>query len=660
MVSRPIVGFLGSLRDDTRGNALAIMTAAVFPLAGLAGGAVDMSRMYLVKSRLQQACDAGVLAGRRVMTGTSVVAEANAMAQAQNFFNINLEQGAYGATVGVFTVTDVREGGVATGNLTGRVAGRATAEVPMTLMRILGMDSETITATCEANLNIANNDIMFVLDLTGSMACTPAGGCSTTISGPNGFGNYFVTEQAGSKIEILRDAVSDFFTTINSATPPSARLRIGFVPYAVNVNMVDVLPQSAMASSHKYRSREALYNTPVYSGTTGGVSAPYWETYPSGSIIKSDCLLYMRNEGTFATPTMSGGPAPAATTAHTFPHDGDATAGGANGEWGWTGAGDTSGTNQSCRRRKTNQVTTYTTRYAFTSWRYGLVDYDTSRFRDPAQTVMLALGNDGTVAEADRNKYWNALQLAGAATGATLTPSRWDGCIEERDANANIDLPATDNLSRWRPSWPDVYFNASGQSVTRNGYGRFYGCTKPARALGTMTQTQVDAFVANATTSAATRFLPLGYTYHDIGMIWGTRLMSGNGIDASNVTTLPANGRPVKRHIIFMTDGIIDPDRYTYGPYGVEDTEKRISGTSGLGDANLVSLHNQRFLAACQQAKDRGISVWTVSFGVARTSQLTSCADNGQDLLVDITNPQGLQNEFQKIAQRIADLRLSQ
>ena len=59
--------FSEGLRKTRRGNTLAIMAAAFFPLAGLIGGGVDMSRIYITKTRLQQACDAGALAGRKAM-----------------------------------------------------------------------------------------------------------------------------------------------------------------------------------------------------------------------------------------------------------------------------------------------------------------------------------------------------------------------------------------------------------------------------------------------------------------------------------------------------------------------------------------------------------------------------------------------------------------
>src|SRR4051812_15333305 len=88
-------GFLGRLRRDQRGATLAMMAAFVIPMIGVVGGAVDISRAYLVKVRLQQACDAGVLAARRTMTGSSVVNDTNAKTQATNFFKINLKTGAY-------------------------------------------------------------------------------------------------------------------------------------------------------------------------------------------------------------------------------------------------------------------------------------------------------------------------------------------------------------------------------------------------------------------------------------------------------------------------------------------------------------------------------------------------------------------------------------
>ena len=60
-------GFLARLTADNRGNTTAIMAAALIPLLAMIGSGLDMSRAYLVKSKLQAACDASSLAARRAM-----------------------------------------------------------------------------------------------------------------------------------------------------------------------------------------------------------------------------------------------------------------------------------------------------------------------------------------------------------------------------------------------------------------------------------------------------------------------------------------------------------------------------------------------------------------------------------------------------------------
>ena len=86
--------FLKRLGQDTRGNALAIMAIATIPVTALAGSAIDTSRMYFVKVRLQQACDSGALAGRKFMVDTTYSADANQ--KAEMFFDNNFKVGVFG------------------------------------------------------------------------------------------------------------------------------------------------------------------------------------------------------------------------------------------------------------------------------------------------------------------------------------------------------------------------------------------------------------------------------------------------------------------------------------------------------------------------------------------------------------------------------------
>src|SRR5262245_56551343 len=98
-----VSGFLTRLLRDTKANTMAMMAIAIIPLAGLVGGGMDMSRMYIVKSRLQHACDAGSLAGRKAMGGGNWVQTVNSVTEyprktAEQFFDSNYDRNAYGGT----------------------------------------------------------------------------------------------------------------------------------------------------------------------------------------------------------------------------------------------------------------------------------------------------------------------------------------------------------------------------------------------------------------------------------------------------------------------------------------------------------------------------------------------------------------------------------
>ncbi len=86
-------GFLGRLRRDIRGNTLAIVGAALVPIAAMIGSGVDMSRAYMARTRLQSACDSAALAGRRVMQNDTV--NQAVVDEARRFFNFNFNQGLY-------------------------------------------------------------------------------------------------------------------------------------------------------------------------------------------------------------------------------------------------------------------------------------------------------------------------------------------------------------------------------------------------------------------------------------------------------------------------------------------------------------------------------------------------------------------------------------
>lgn len=650
-------GFLTRLAKDTRGNVLALTAATVIPMIGMVGSGIDMGRTYLVRTRLQQACDAGVLAARKSITGNAL--DQAAKDQGASFFNINLKTGMYGAENVNFVLSDVTKFDAASGTniATGTVHGEATADVPMTLMKIFGKNNIALTATCEAEINVGNNDIMFVLDVTGSMGCLPTdanSACNTYVGGNTvqTSGIWHTTEKNGSRISVLRQAVKDFFTTVDGAKAPGTRLRIGFVPYSSGVNVSGL--SLTVPANATYITRKANFNSPRHHPSTTYTAWGNDQTF-SSNISNGNCDKYGSNTAftqgsTTFNPSPPGSPQP--PTAYV---DGGAKpADVVQTQYQRKSATWSSG-NQTCVRQRRTATTTYTTKYVFTNWTYTDVSLSTSALN------YVSAASAGANSEVTTQGSYNLIELAAQSgtSGLTITPTSRAQCAEE-DGSQSIAS------ANWWPAWPDLtYGRTDGDTETTTstggnfsqaaiGYGSTaYSCPTAARRLDVMTQAQVNAYVDDA------HFVPHGYTYHDIGMLWGARLMNADtgAMFAADHGAAP-NGRPVQRHIIFMTDGDMQPISRAYGPYGIEAVKGRTNGgTSVTNDSTLKTIHNARFLAACAAAQQNGVSVWVVAFGQALTPELSACASSSTQTFQASTGPQ-LQAAFATIAQRIADLRL--
>ena len=645
MPSQP-KGFFSRLRRDVRGNTLAIVAAALVPLAGMIGSGVDMSRAYMAKTRLQSACDAAALAGRRVMQNDTM--DNTVRDEALRFFNFNFNQGLYATNT--FTPTVTRPS-------SGTVRVTASTRIPTSIMRLFGFTSLPLDVTCDASLNFVNTDIVLVLDVTGSMAQdvngAPANGSS-------------------QKIFALRDAVMALYDELKPVQDQleanSMRLRYGVVPYSSTVNvgaLIRGVNPDYLADSVAYQSRVANYTTQQTSSTADG---PNWEIYPT-SISQADCLNYMQNQafaGFTPTPASSGGPAPTPTVATTFPHDGAATDGGGNGEWGWSGAPDTNATGgKSCRRKRTDTTTTY--RYTYTDDTYQQVTFDTSQFK-LGNRIQLA-SNDGGSTAAPGGYSSQAVLTAGS--GMNTDNVSWNGCIEERQTSApsqittnspsdlaipptaydlNVNLIPTDDATRWRPHWPEVaYYRWPGLDWFGVSVSNAACPAEAVRLQAWRNRGQMESYVA--------QLRPTGSTYHDIGMLWGARLISSGGIFADSPGTF--NGMPVSRHIIFMTDGQMDTDPRVYGAYGIEQNDMRVSGMSNPSENELNGRHLQRFRMICNAAKSMNISIWVIAFGTSLSADMQACASSTNQASTSANRDQ-LIAKFREIGSNIGALRLTQ
>lgn len=609
---------LTRLRRDKRGNTLAMMAMATIPLAGMVGSAVDIGRGYLIKSRLQQACDAGALATRRAMTSNTM--DSSAVAQGNRFFSVNFSPDTAGTASSTFALTGAQNG---------EVTGVATAVVPMTITRVFGNDNVTLNVTCGSRLEIPNTDVMFVLDTTGSMNDCPD---NSTCNG-----------NSSSKIAGIRSAVMDFFDTMATSIPAGAQLRYGFVPYSSTVNVGDALLSSWVPDTYDYRSRVANFNTRVDPVDSS-------ETYGS-TLSAANCTLYQLNR---SYPTLDG-PTYSTTDAGGF------TTTLAYRARDWGGTGTTSGTNRTCRRYRNTSVLPIA--YQFTNFTYQAVNYDTSSFK-AGSTVVVATGTPASnvYVGALAPKTLDMVQLAALPTySGTELNTTWGGCIEERrtvanatfsygslPSNANdldIDGVPSSSDTMWRPAWPEVIWTSSWRPYDNAANG-YTACPAAARKMGVMTRSEVQTYVNGLTA--------IGGTYHDTGMIWGARLISPTGIFASENATAP-NGQPITRNIVFMTDGQMAPNQNIYGLYGLENPDQRVSGGSY---SDLTNRHNSRFRAMCDAARAKNIRIWVVGFGTSLSTDMTACADPSQAFQANDTAT--LRARFAQIASQVARLRLSQ
>lgn len=643
-------GVLGRLARDRRGNTLAMMAIALIPLVGMAGSAIDTARVYYVKVRLQQACDAGVLAGRKFMSGTDFTPAAQQQAQA--FFANNFKAGMMGSQSPSFVPVRTVEN---------QVAGTANATVPMTLMRMAGFAPVTVSVACEAKLEIPNLDIMFVLDTTGSMADTNPGDSANKITG-------------------LRNAVINFYDTVESAKKTGTQVRYGAVPYSSNVNVGMLLKPEWVVDKWTYQSR-IPDGTDEIKKTSTDYSQYVWDGW-SG---------WTRESGNTGRRTSRGSPEscfPPAGSYKETPIQYYGWTGPANGRqsefsrWSITGSRFTASlsggictiteewfengilTRTDYRKPNPNYGKTKTTTQTIYNWQYRPVEYDVRDLKGNGPTVR---GGKISLQVADNHKFRDILWNAASA------------CIEERQTvkqdtypsipsaayDLDVDMvPTSDPATQWKPWLPYVVYaryainNWRTQNVrTSSNYqnigdysingNRLAYCPSPAQKLQVVNRGNMVSYVQQLQVS--------GGTYHDIGFLWGLRLLSPTGLFASENSTAP-NGSQISRHLIFMTDGQTDTGIQIYDAYGLSALDQR--RTDGMPtNYQQNDIVANRLSALCEVARRKNITVWVIAFGTTLSPMLEQCAAGGRAF--EAGNTAQLNAAFANIAAQIAKLRVS-
>jgi hypothetical protein len=266
-------------------------------------------------------------------------------------------------------------------------------------------------------------------------------------------------------------------------------------------------------------------------------------------------------------------------------------------------ANNAGGANQYLQTRSgtATKPITWTAYDRVTGWTYSRTDLNVSGLKAGGSnwngSVSLPIG-----------RVRRSVNLSGASSSTYIespasTTVTWEGCIEERDTVKNTDgnpsddwlgYPSSpddafdmdidlipdqaDRRTQWRPllsnavwgrketltgtSWSGnlnnnpvvVPANTNSSDVTTRNISSNSTCTlTPSRKL-TNYNGQSGHQTAQDFSNYVGSIVKNHNTYHDIGLLWGARLMSPTGIFASeNATT--SGGAQIHPHMIFMTDG---------------------------------------------------------------------------------------------------------
>ena len=182
--------------SDRRGVTAILFAILLIPLLAMIGGAIDFSRAFIVKTRLQSSLDAAILA----TAAAAGLTDAERIAYGESIFQANYPASELGTVAqAVITIT-----------ADGRVTGSVSADLSTTFLNVIGIGNLTINSTNEAKIaSLINGEIVLVLDYSGSM-------------------------NSGGKYQAMRDASVTLIYSL-SQNGGNVNIRFGLVPFSKHV-----------------------------------------------------------------------------------------------------------------------------------------------------------------------------------------------------------------------------------------------------------------------------------------------------------------------------------------------------------------------------------------------------------------------------------------
>lgn len=182
--------------SDTRASVAMLFGLTIFVLCGSIALGLDYARALALRTKLQSAVDAAALGANPNGTANDPAM----IARVNENFNYNMQNQKYGAVAINVTSTPIPQG----------VRVDATADVPTSFGRLLGINKMPVSVKAEAINAKTNFEIALVLDNTYSMS--------------------------GSKLSDLQSAVKTLVTNVDTASAPGT-VKYALVPFSNYVNV---------------------------------------------------------------------------------------------------------------------------------------------------------------------------------------------------------------------------------------------------------------------------------------------------------------------------------------------------------------------------------------------------------------------------------------
>ncbi|MDX1737702.1 MAG: Tad domain-containing protein, partial [Alphaproteobacteria bacterium] len=194
---------LSSFMVNQAGSAMVMLALSMVPLITVVAIGVDVSRAYMVKSRLSSALDAASLAGGRAFYMDHRDQDIHMLFDA-NFPSGYLDASLSNLTIDVNTNDEI-------------LYLKRSATIPTTFMKLVNINEITVSSEAEIHRRKNALDVVLAIDMSGSMSYSASGG--------------------GTRIEAARDAANILVDVLFGSETTKDLLQIGLVPWNSKVNV---------------------------------------------------------------------------------------------------------------------------------------------------------------------------------------------------------------------------------------------------------------------------------------------------------------------------------------------------------------------------------------------------------------------------------------